>query len=101
VVDRVLGRFFSVNGPRLGEYCVTGWYSSAFGPDLGDIKDKAERETMAGSIDPSAVPSGDLLSSTDPLAVPSNDLLSSTDSTAVASDDFFSSTDPSAEPSDD
>jgi hypothetical protein len=101
VVDRVLGRFFSVNRPWFGEYCVAGWYSSAFGPGLGDIADKADRETMANSTDPSAVPSNDLLSWTDSSDVPSIDLLSSTDSTAKASDDLFSSTDPSAEPSDD
>jgi hypothetical protein len=100
-VDRVLGRFLSGNGRGLGEYCVAGWYSSAFGPGLGDIADKTERETMAGSTDPSAVPSDDLFSSTDPSAVASDDLFSSTDPLAVASDDLFYSTDPSVVASDD
>jgi hypothetical protein len=54
-VDRVVARFLSGVRPGLGVYCVAGWYSSAFGPELGDIADKAERETMAGSTDPSAV----------------------------------------------
>jgi hypothetical protein len=62
VVDRVLGRVLSGNGPGLGVYCVAGCYSSAFGPGLGGIADKAERETMAGLTDPSAVASGDLFS---------------------------------------
>jgi hypothetical protein len=85
-VDRVLGRFFSVNGPCFGEYCVADWYSSPFGPALGDITDKAERETIAGLTDLSAEPSDDLLSPTNSSAVPSIALLSSTDSTAKASD---------------
>jgi hypothetical protein len=101
VVDRVLGRFFSVNGPWFGGYCVAGWYSSAFRPALGVITDEADRETIAGLTDLSAEPSNDLLSSTDSSAVPSIDLLSSTDSTAEASDDWFFPTDPSAEPSND
>jgi hypothetical protein len=100
-VDRVLGRFWSGNGPGPGEYCVAGWYSSAFGPGLGDIADKTERETMAGLTDPLAVPSDDLISLTDPTAVASDDLFSSTDPTAVASDDLFSSTGPSAVASND
>jgi hypothetical protein len=62
VVDRVLGRFLSGIGPGLGVYCVAGWYSSAFGPGLDDIAEKAERETMAASTDPSAVASDDLVS---------------------------------------
>jgi hypothetical protein len=101
VVDRVLGRFLSGKGPGLGVYCVTSWYSSAFGPGLGDIANKAERESMAGSTDPLAVASDDLFSSTNPLAVASDDLFSSTDPSAVASDDLFSSTGPSAIASDD
>jgi hypothetical protein len=62
-VDRVVARFLSDFGPGLGVYCVAGWYLSAFGPGQGDIADKAERETMAGSTDPSAVASDDLFSS--------------------------------------
>jgi hypothetical protein len=90
VVDRVLRRFLYGNGPGLGVYYVAGWYSYTFGPGLGNIADKAGRETMAGSTSPSAVASGDLFSSTDPLAVASDDLFSSADPSAVASNDLFS-----------
>jgi hypothetical protein len=95
-VDHVLELFYFVKGPGLGEYFVAGWYSTAFGPRLGNIADKAERETFFGSTDPLAVPSDDLPSSTSHLAVPSDDLLSSTGPTAVASNDLVSSTDPLA-----
>jgi hypothetical protein len=61
-VNRVVGQFLSRVGPGLGVYCVAGWYSSAFGPGLGDIADKAQSETMAGSTDPSAIASDDLFS---------------------------------------
>jgi hypothetical protein len=56
----VVWQFLSGIGPGLGVYCVAGWYSSAFGPGLGNIADKAERETMVGSTDPLAVASDDL-----------------------------------------
>jgi hypothetical protein len=88
-VDCVLGRFLSGNGPGLGEYCVAGWDSSAFGPQVGDIAEKSESKTMAGSTDPSAVASDDLFSSTNPSAVASDELFSSTDPSAVVSNDFF------------
>jgi hypothetical protein len=61
-VDCVVARFLFGVRPGLGVYCVANWYLSAFRPGLGDIADKAERETMAGSTGPLAVASGDLFS---------------------------------------